>query len=163
MHIAFLACGIAGALSLTSGALFALEVYRWTDAAGQVHYGDKPSGAAAETIQLKSSPTTSAGPEAEAARRERTQRLLNEYAIERDEREAARAEEAAALAKRKRRCAKARQDKADVDNSAYLYTRDEAGNKQILPDVELRKERVRLAAEVAEHCRGMAAAAVTPR
>lgn len=145
---------VAGALPLPATAV---EVYKWTDAEGRVHFGDKPSGAAAETIHLKSAPKTAdAGPETEAARRERTQRLLNEYATERGEREEIRARKAAELAKQKEDCSAARREKADADNSAYLYTRDENGDKQILPDVELRKERARLAAKVAEVCRGVA-------
>jgi len=157
---------MAGALLLTATAAMAVEVYRWTDAAGRVHFGDKPSGVAAETITVEPSPGPTAErtpADMEAARRERTQRLLNEYATERGEREEEKAQKAAALAKQKSRCANARREKADLDNSAYLYTRDEAGNKQVLPDVELRKERARLDTKVLELCRGMAGVAVAPR
>jgi len=153
----------AGLLVFRITTVPAVEIYKWIDAEGSVHFGDKPSSREAEIIHLKPAPAAPAtgGPEHEAARRERTQRLLNEYAAERSEREEAKAEKAAALAEQRARCAAARREKADLEQSAYLYTRDEAGNKQILPDTEFRKEHARLDAQVAELCRG--AAGVSPR
>lgn len=135
------------------------EVYRWTDADGQVHFGDKPTGtdAKAVTVQPPAKPATAPAAASESARRERTQRLLDEYAAERSEREEQREAAAAAREERRRRCAIARRELAELEQSAYVYTRDDAGNKVVLPDSELRRERDRARAEVKELCRGEAA------
>jgi hypothetical protein len=150
---------VLGVAAGTCGA----EVYRWTDANGQVHFGDKPSGPGAEAVAVKPSPTPAAAPAeaSDSARRKRTQRLLDEYAAERAEREEARAAAAAARAERRRRCAEARAEVAELEQSAYIYTRDETGRKVILPDSQLRREREGGRAEVRELCRGDAVAPPT--
>ena len=35
---------------LAAGPLFAGEIYKWTDAEGNVHFGDKPDGARSERV-----------------------------------------------------------------------------------------------------------------
>lgn len=134
----------------------AREIYRWTDAEGRVHFGDKPSGPHAETLRLKHHPAAPAaqGPEQEAVRRARTRRLLDEYAAERTERDAARAADAEAREKQRRRCTRARQELAELEQSAYVYTRDETGRKQIQPDTELRRQRELARAEMRKQCGG---------
>lgn len=142
----------------TASAAIAGEVYKWKDADGRVHFGDKPDGTRAESVELR--PSQSApqgkGPELEAARRERTARLLNEYAVERSEREEARAKAQAATAERRQRCTEARREQVELEHSAYLYTRDDEGNKQILPDSELRQKRAKVVALAQALCKGEA-------
>ena len=140
----------------TATAASAGEVYKWKDADGRVHFGDKPVGTRAESVELRPSHSAppGVGPELEAARRERTARLLNEYAVERSEREEARAIAQAATAKRRQRCTEARREQVELEHSSYLYTRDDNGNKQVLPDSEIRQERAKMAALTQALCKG---------
>lgn len=145
---------LAGLLPLLMTCVsFAGDVYKWKDADGKVHFGDKPNGARAEPVELRRSTGQKAGPALEAARRERTERLLNEYATERSEREEARQKALVAAVERRRRCEEARSEQVELEHSAYLYTRDEKGNKQILPDSELRNKRAVAVARARELCK----------
>ncbi len=148
------------AIAIMVSASFAGEIYKWTDADGRVHFGDKPGGAQAQAVQIKSSPAApdTTGPALEAGRRARTARLLNEYAVERSEREEAKAKAQAALNERRQACAAARRELAELEQTPYLYTRDELGAKVILPASDLRKERALVTARVQELCKGDAAA-----
>jgi Domain of unknown function (DUF4124) len=148
------------AMAIMVSASFAGEVYKWTDADGRVHFGDKPGGAQSESVQIKSSPVApqTAGPALEAERRERTARLLNEYAVERSEREVAKAKAQAALTERRQACTAARRELAELEQTPYLYTRDEKGAKVILPASDLRKERALVTTRVQELCKGDAIA-----
>lgn len=150
-------------LSLAATSATGTEVYRWTDAEGQVHFGDKPTGTGAEAVTVQPPRASDTAPAAasESERRARTQRLLDEYAAERSEREAQREADAAAREERRRQCAIARRELAELEQSAYVYTRDDAGNKVILPDSDLRLERERARKEVQELCRGDAVAPPT--
>jgi Domain of unknown function (DUF4124) len=150
LRFALIALGIA----IVSGLNAQAEIYQWRDEAGRIQFGDKPPTSGAKPIQLKQAPKPSAPAETAEARRARTQRLLNEYATERDEREAALAKEQAALIERRQACVAARDRLYDLESSSVLYSRDSAGNKQYLPEVELRNERERARAQVKALCKG---------
>jgi len=51
------------ALALMLGPMAQAQVYKWTDANGQVHYDSKPpaEGQAAETLDIQSQPTPAGG------------------------------------------------------------------------------------------------------
>ncbi len=149
---ALIACWLIG---FTYTAL-ATEVYQWRDPDGRIQFGDKPPSVGAKPVEIKHAPAPSIPIETAAARQERTERLLNEYATERSEREAERADEKAALTERQRVCAEARDRFYDVEDAGYLYLRDAAGGKKILPDVALRREQDRARAEVKRACAGAA-------
>ncbi len=148
-------------MAIAVSASFGGEVFKWTDADGHVHFGDKPGGAQAESVRLRASPVAPAatGEALEAGRRERTARLLNEYAVERSEREEAKARALGALTERRRRCTAAQRELSELVQTPYLYTRDEKGAKVILPVSDLRKQRAELSVRVQELCKGDA---VTP-
>jgi Domain of unknown function (DUF4124) len=146
------ACSFALAFAANAG-----DVYQWRDAEGHIHFGDKPPTSGAKLVPMKPSPRTVSPTESTEARRERTQRLLDEYATERSEREAERTKQAAALAERRRVCAEARDRVYELESAGSVYTRDAAGNKQIQPESALRQEREIARARVKEVCRGDAA------
>ena len=54
---------IAAAATLAlaaSGAALAGDIYKWVDAEGNVHYGDRPAGAQSERMAIDSKPTDEA-------------------------------------------------------------------------------------------------------
>ena len=143
-------------LSLLASASSAAEIYKWTDRSGYVHFGDKPGGAATQTVPLRPlpNPVGKSAAESTSARRERTSRLLNEYAQDRAERVEERTRAATALAERRRNCAHARHRLQELEHTAYIYDRDATGNKIILPDSEFRKEKNTAREQVTTACRG---------
>lgn len=108
------------------------KVYKWTDDNGNVHYGDRPpAGSEQHEMQLRRTPAVD--PDVNI-RQQRTARLLESFAAEREEKQAKRA----ALVERKKdreaRCAQARETQQKYENSAFIYTRDAAGERVILDD-----------------------------
>ena len=58
--VILLTCITAFLLCIASGSAIATEVYTWTDADGNVHFGDKPpSGQKAETVSIRAAPPAS--------------------------------------------------------------------------------------------------------
>ena len=141
---------------LVSGALRpgpeAAEVYRWVDKEGGVHFSDRPLRSDAEKVEVRQGGPEDAASE-EARRLERTQRLLDEYAMEREERELTRTQAENEKTRRREQCDAASREQVELEYSAYLYTRDKDGNKVILPDSELAQRRRDVAGRVAEFCK----------
>lgn len=119
---------------LTAGPA-AAEVYKWTDAQGRVHYGDRPGGRHAQEVATDpASRGLGMGPD--TAREQ--QRLLQTLDEERAARKAAAEEAAAAKAKRQRNCTYARDRYESVRHAGYLYEPQSDGGRRVLSDAERR-------------------------
>jgi hypothetical protein len=128
------------------------EIYRWTDAQGRVHFGDRPPAGAGEALPLTSSPTPPA-PEPDAgARRAQRERLLRAFEAERREREEQAAAVRAETARRERNCRIARERLEGVRAAAYLFRRDGSGERVILDDTERAAAEAETEALVAQWC-----------
>ena len=123
---------------LFSWSTHATGVYKWVDARGNVHYGDKPSAGTVEEIDIKAQGSGTPPPN-EAERRARQRRLLNVY---QEEREAARAKaqkEKQNKARAQKNCNLARDRLRNLRRAAYLYDLDKEGNRVILSDQKREK------------------------
>ena len=111
-------------------------VYKWTDAAGHVHYGDRPAGQGSAKMSVDTTtPADTASPDARD-RAERSQRLLDELAEDREQKKQADAKAASDLAKKKANCEKARRNLDIAEHAGYLYEQDANGERRILTDTE---------------------------
>ncbi|MDD3447643.1 MAG: DUF4124 domain-containing protein [Gammaproteobacteria bacterium] len=127
-------------------------IYRWTDAQGQVHFGDRPPAGAGEALPLTSRPTPPA-PEPDAgARRARQDRLLRAFETERRERAEQAAAARAETERRERNCRAARERLAGARSAAYLFRRDGSGERVILDDGERAAAEAESEALVARWC-----------
>ncbi len=108
------------------------KVYKWTDDDGNVHYGDRPPADSERREMLLRRPPR-VDPDINI-RQQRTARLLQSFAAEREEKQAARAAAVAQKKEREARCAKARETQQKYENSAFIYTKDAAGERVILDD-----------------------------
>jgi hypothetical protein len=111
----------------------ATGIYKWVDARGNVHYGDKPTVETVEKVNIKAQ-ASGASPQNEAERRARQRRLLDVF---QEEREAARAlaqKEKQRKARVQRNCNLARDRLRNLRHAAYLYDLDKQGNRVILSD-----------------------------
>ena len=131
-------------------AVFA-DVYKWTDAQGRVHFGDKPPAGASETITMPSRETP-ATPALSEDRIEKQRRLLDAYAEER--RLKAEADEQARQdkAERKRNCADLRDDLRKQENAGSIYQLDKNGERVFLSKEEREASTEALRKEVAYWC-----------
>ena len=145
-------CGPRLLVLATMSALFtplaATEVYKWTDDAGHVHFGDKPPASAAERVTIRSAPT----PAATSPQQDRLHRMLDDYARERQTRETNEAERAQAETIRERRCTVAKRRRHAAENANFLYDYDAAGERRVLDGADYDAALARLRADVEEAC-----------
>ena len=127
-------------------------IYRWTDAQGRVHFGDRPPGEGRSAPIA--APVVPAAPAAsEAERAERRQRLLDMYRDERIEKQEREAEEKAEEEDRRRRCAYARDRLARYEQSGRVYEPLPNGERRYLSEGERDAEIRTTRNEIARWCR----------
>jgi hypothetical protein len=145
----FLACLVM----LAAGAASASDIYKWTDADGNVHFGDRPSGAATEErLGLNSSPTNPDRVRAivqarNSARAERNEQKAAAAGAE-PTAEELRAEEA----ERKEKCETYKERLQKFVTSRRLYREDESGERAYLDEEETLAARARVQEQVVEYC-----------
>jgi hypothetical protein len=141
-------------LAMTAaGAVAAGEIYKWTDAEGNAHFGDRPSGAATEErLAINSSPTDPDSVRAIVQAR-------NDARSERNELKAAAAEAAptaeelrAAEAERTEKCNTYKERLQKFVTSRRLYREDESGERVYLDEEETLAARARVQEQVLEYC-----------
>lgn len=135
-------------LLMLSNAVTAAGVYKWIDADGVIHYGDRPSPDAVQ-MRVKNRPEADPGL---SQRNEKRNRLLNVLKEERQEKH----EQIMLLAKdkaeRKERCLKAQEKLDQYQTAGFLYRLDEQGNRNVLGEDE-HKQAVEMAKnEVSDWC-----------
>jgi type IV secretory pathway VirB10-like protein len=142
----------AAALALAAQGAGADGVYKWTDAQGRVHFGDRPPDDAATTAIAPPAPPAVPAP-TDAERAARQQRLLDMYRDERLEKEEREAKKKTDEEERRRRCAHARDRLNRYEHSPRIYDPQPNGERRYLSDGE-RDAEIRIARnEVARLCK----------
>jgi len=145
----FLACLAMSA----AGAVSAGEIYKWTDADGNVHFGDRPSGAATEErLAINSSPTNQEHVRSIVQARNDARAERNEQKAAEEEAEPTAEELRAAEAERKDKCNTYKERLQKFVTSRRLYREDEAGERVYLDEEETLAARARVQEQVLEHC-----------
>jgi len=103
------------------------EVYQWTDANGQMHFGDRPPQDGARTIDLPA-PAATAAPTPEE-RLEKQQKLLHAFEEERRQARDNRAQAQQDKAERQRNCIQARDRLQSYETSSAIYDLDATGER----------------------------------
>lgn len=140
------------ALLAFSGSLYS-GVYKWTDADGKVHYGDRPVGGA-EELRIKDSPRPSKrlSGQPDMDRKQSRQRLLEVYREEREEKKRLRQEQKAERKKRKKSCINARGELERYQNAQGIYDMTESGEREYLSKEQRVQYINRLQREVKKWC-----------
>lgn len=142
------------ALAIAASApLYASEIYKWTDAQGNVHYGDRPSGAPTEqrmniTYKRTDSSALQARAQARADGNKAIRDGLDARADERKNQEQLRAE----AEERKQKCVEYRGKLETMVTARRLYREDENGERVYLDDKQINEARQRAEELVAEYC-----------
>ena len=143
---------LPAALVLTLASAFATaDVYKWIDAHGDVHYGDRPPGAGADarSMTLPPAPTKDTDHGQRSLKR---QRLLEAFDAQHAEEERAAAKAAAAKRERRDRCEKASQELARWERASIIYTEDDNGTRIYMSDEERRKTTAEARLWIGKHC-----------
>jgi len=111
----------------------AAAVYKWTDADGVTHFGDRqPTGTQAEQISVRSGPSSFVNNNSSARQR------VNELELEQQQtaREASRAVDATATrqAQRKTRCDTVQQNLGIISNNARIRITEDGEQRFLTPD-----------------------------
>ncbi|MCP4301049.1 MAG: DUF4124 domain-containing protein [Gammaproteobacteria bacterium] len=146
-----LGCAVL-AMTVGGGAM-ANEIYKWTDDEGNVHYEDRPTGAATEERMALSYRRTNA-----SSVDQRVQSRI-ESMTARDEARAAAAEEAKAAEKKEaeaadkqKKCESYRARLQTFVQSRRLYREDADGERVYLDGTETQEARQKVEELIAEHC-----------
>ena len=139
---------MAATLAALPGGAWGAEIYRWTDAEGRPHFGDRPPDGDAAVVDIPASPSDTA-PAAPAVDRDR---LLEAYRKGRERRRREAEVQARQTAEEAARCQAASRRLAGIDRSGLLYRSTPSGEREYLSDEERRAERRRTAAAVTRWC-----------
>jgi len=111
------------------------EIYKWVDAEGKVHYGDRPpaQGTHADTLAMPPAPDRDAELVERAFMR---RRLLDAFEAERREEQQIEADAKTAQRKLEIRCARLEQQLARFERANVVYTEDANGERIYMDDDE---------------------------
>lgn len=127
--------------------LAAAEIYRWTDANGQVHFSQRPTAAGAEPVEVKPQVV-----ERDQLTREREERANRFYDARREEQAQASAETLKRRAERQEECTKLRNALAEIPEGYSYYRPDADGERSYYSDKEVDTARQQLQSRVSERC-----------
>jgi hypothetical protein len=136
-----------------AAAATANEIYKWTDAEGNVHYEDRPSGASTEErieLQYRRTDDSVVGQRIQARLDRQAERAEAKSAAAAQEQEAA--EQAAAAEERARSCERARARLESYLQARRLYRTDADGERVYLDDAQRQEARQKAEEQVAEFC-----------
>jgi len=127
--------------------LAAAEIYRWTDANGQVHFGQRPAAAGAEKVEVKPQVV-----ERDQLTREREERASRFYDARRDEQAQASQVAVERQAKRADECRDLRQRLASIPEGRSYYRTEADGQRSYYSDEQVDTARQQLQNQVSERC-----------
>lgn len=146
-----LGCAVM-ALTFAGGAA-ANEIYRWVDAEGNVHYGDRPSGAPTEQrLQLSYARTDGSAVEKRVQDHRDAQSARAEAKAAQDQAAQEAAEEAEIAAEQQRACESARERLETYRSDRRLYRADENGERVYLDEEQRQAASRRIEEQIAEFC-----------
>ena len=141
--------------TLGAGTVLAGDIYRYTDADGNVHYGDRPAGVPSEErIAISSKPTNPAEVQArvQAHAGNELATVQGGGADAADEDRPTRAERAAAARERAEKCQQYRDQLETYVTSRRLYRETEDGEREYLDEKEVLDARSATEDSVHEYC-----------
>jgi hypothetical protein len=148
-----LALTLAVATMTFAAGATANEIYKWTDDEGNVHYEDRPSGAATEEridITYRRTDSGAVNQRIQARLDRQADRTEAKSVADAQEQEAA--EQAAAAEERSQACERARARLETYLQSRRLYRTDENGERVYLDDAERQEARQKAEEQITEFC-----------
>ena len=129
------------------------EVYKWVDANGKTHFGDKvPESAKVETLNLPNSPRSSQPDASPEEIKQRQQKLINAINEDRSLKQKMTQEQTEKQAKWKQECTKLRDYLKNI-SSGRIYDLDKKGERVYANDAEHDKEVKQTESALKKYCR----------
>jgi len=128
------------------------QVYRWTDARGQVHYGTQPPQGEAEKILMRSPQAVSNDGKSEDARAQMRQRLLDSYQHERELKKKDKAKMAKEKRRKNLRCKQLTRHWKNLHHYGPIYYQNEVGGRKFLNEKERQVEKEVLKNDLRKYC-----------
>jgi hypothetical protein len=140
------------AMTLAGGAA-ANEIYKWTDAEGNVYYEDRPSGAdTEERLSMTYNPTNNSIVQKRVERRVEAQTAQREAESVAAAAQKEDAENAAADQARQEKCDRSRARLESYLQSRRLYSTDAAGERVYLDEAQRQEARQKAEEQITEFC-----------
>lgn len=113
------------------------EVYKWTDADGNIHFGDKPTNINAEKLDVKTKPADK--PDDYFERKLKQKKLLDVLVSEAEDKKAEKQKKEAEKKELKRKCAELQKDINYLSEGGRFYTEDEQGEYNFKSEEEVQE------------------------
>jgi len=143
---------ISTASLLVGGTALSGEIYKWTDADGNVHYEDRPIGDDVERLKVISSNTDNDTVQASIEARHDREAVRSEARSKRNEDEQAAAEAKAEAAQRNVKCQESRARMESYLQSRHLYKQDDAGERVYLDEDQTMQARADAQEMIQKYC-----------
>ena len=143
---------ITTASLLVGGTALSGEIYKWTDADGDVHYGDRPIGTDIERLDMISTSTDNDAIQASIAARHDREAARSEARSKRDEDNQAAADAKAEAAQRGVKCQESRSQMQTYLQSRRLYKQDDAGERVYLDEDQTMQARADTQEMIQKYC-----------
>ncbi|MDX1367010.1 DUF4124 domain-containing protein [Pseudomonas sp.] len=127
--------------------LAAAEIYRWVDANGQIHFGQRPAALGAEQVEVRPQVI-----ERDEATRERQERTTRFYEARRAEQAQASVVSAERQAQRAKECGELRSRLAQIPEGRRYFHSEANGERTYYSDEQLDAARRQLRDQVSERC-----------
>jgi len=137
---------------IVANSAFAGDIYKWTDAEGNIHYGDRPVGEQPERVAIVSRPTDPARIQAAAQSRADTRTAKAEAAAEAAAAGPSPEELQAEADARAARCTTVKAQMQQLVTSRRVYREDASGERVYLDESETLAARERVENQIAEFC-----------
>jgi hypothetical protein len=129
------------------------EVYKWVDADGKTHFGDKvPESAKVEAINLPSTPRSSQPDISPQEIKQRQQKMLEVFEDSRNAKNAKQAEKLAQEQERRQETCNKSTSVMSAIRTGSLYTTNKDGSRNYLPESERESVEKRVAQSIKKNC-----------
>lgn len=153
MKIQTFLAGFAALAITVSSAVYADEIYKWTDEDGNVHYEDRPSGEPSEQrLQFSYNRTDSTTVDERVKAQREVENTRREARADKDAEDQTIAEERAAAEKKLEQCQQYRASLKVMLESRRVYREDEAGERTYLDDTARAEARTKAEELIKETC-----------
>jgi hypothetical protein len=126
--------------------LAAAEIYRWTDASGQVHFDEKPQAGAVQ-VEVKAPALQN-----DTAAVERQQRADRFFDARREEQQQASEKNRVQVAKVAQECQRLRTQYADLERGGTFYKVDTQGERVYYDEAQINRARTQLKTRLTQGC-----------
>lgn len=135
-----------------SAAVFAGEIYKWTDKDGNVHYEDRPIGENVERLNVASRSTDNSSIQASIDARREREAARTDARTKRNEDAKAALDSKAEAEQRAVKCQESRARMESYLQARRLYNEDESGERVYLDESQILQAREKAQEQIQEHC-----------